>query len=71
MNGATKHLGQTLHGMSSAMLKENGLHIKYWSELILTSNYLCNRLSIVGRTITLYKARTKQKQNLQHLRQIG
>lgn len=35
MNGAAEHLGQTLHGIASTMLKESGLPIKYWSEFIL------------------------------------
>ena len=71
MNGAAERLGQTLHGMASAMLKESNLPMKYWSELILTSNYLRNRLPVVGRAITPYEARTKHKPCLQHLRRIG
>ena len=42
MNGAAECLGQTLYGMASAILKESNLPMKYWSELILTSNYSCN-----------------------------
>lgn len=71
MNGAAERLGQTLYGIVNAMLKESGLPLKYWSELILTSNYLRNRLPVVGRTITPYDVRTKHKPNLQHLRRIG
>ena len=71
MNGAAERLGQTLHGMASAMLKESNLPMKYWSELILASNYLRNRLPVVGRAITPYEARTKHKPCLQHLRRIG
>lgn len=59
MNGAAEHLKKALHGIASAMLKESGLPMKYWSEPILTSNYLRNWLSVVGRTIRPYEARTK------------
>lgn len=55
-NGAVERLGQTLHGMAGAMLKESGLSMKYWLELIFTSNNLRNRLPVVGRSITPYEA---------------
>ena len=67
MNRAAERFGQTLYGMASAMLKESNLPIKYWSELILTSNYLCNRLPVIARIIIPYEARTKYKLYLQHL----
>ena len=47
MNGAAELLGQTLDGMASDIIKESNLPMKYWSELILTFNYLRNRLLVV------------------------
>ncbi len=40
MNGAAERLGQTLHKMASKMLKDSGFDLRYWSELVLTANYL-------------------------------
>lgn len=57
--------------MASVILKKNNLLVKYYSELVLTSNSLCNWLPVVGLAITLYKSRNKLNPNLQHLRRIG
>lgn len=42
INGVVERLGQMLHDMASAMFKESGFSMKYWSELIFISNYLYN-----------------------------
>lgn len=57
--------------MASVMLKESNLPMKYWLKLILTSNYLRNRILVVEHIITPYQAFTKHKSCLQHVRQTG
>lgn len=56
INGVAEQLRQTLHGMASVILKESDFPMRYNLELILTSNYLCNRLPVVCHTIILYEA---------------
>lgn len=63
MNMPAERLRQTLHDMAIAMLKKIDLFMKYWLKLIFTSNYLRNRLSVVGRAITLYEIYSKHKLN--------
>lgn len=67
MNKAAEYLRKKFDGIASTILKEFGFPKKYWSELILTLNYLRNWLSDVGRNITLYEAQTQQKPNVHHL----
>ena len=71
MNGVAERLGQTLHRMANAILKDSGFPIQYWPELILTANYLRNRKPVVGRDITPFEADTGGHLFLGHLRRIG
>lgn len=48
MNGSAERLGQTIHKIASALLSESELAKKYWSEMVLTANYLWNRLPVTG-----------------------
>ncbi len=58
MNRRAKRLGQTIHRVANAILSESGLPKKYWSELVLTANYLRNRMPVTGRDITPYESKT-------------
>ena len=58
MNGRATRLGQTIHRMANSLLSESGLPKKYWSELVLTANYLRNRMPVPGRDITPYESKT-------------
>lgn len=71
MNGTTERLGQTLHRMANALLKDSGFEVQYWPELILTVNYFRNQEPVVGRNITSFKADTGNPPSLGHLRRIG
>ncbi len=67
MNGASERLGQTLHKMGSTMLKDSGFELRYWPELVLTTNYLQNCGPVVGCNLTPYEADTGHKPILGHL----
>ncbi len=71
MNGASERLGQTLHCMANAILKDSGFVIRYWPELNLTANYLRNRESVVDCSITPFEADTGRPSFLGLLRRIG
>lgn len=71
MNGASERLGQTLHKKACTMMKDSGLSMVYWPELMSTANYLCNRQPVTRRDVTLYKANVGQKPQLSHLRRVG
>ena len=64
INGVAERLGEILPSMASAMLKKSNFSMKYWSELILTFNYLCNWLPVVWDAIILSEAYTKYKSYL-------
>ncbi len=42
MNSGVETLGQTLHFVANAVVKNSGFAIRYRLELILTANYLRN-----------------------------
>ena len=71
MNGSAEQLGQTIHRMANAPLSESRLPKKYWSEMVLTTNYLRNRMPVTGRDITQYESKTGLQPQLSHLRHIG
>lgn len=71
MNGSAERLGQTIHRMANALLSESGLSKKYWSEMVLTANYLRNRMPVTGRDITPYESKTGLQPQLGHLYRIG
>lgn len=71
MNGIAEKLGQTLHYMANASFKDSGIAIQYWSELILTDNYLWNWKLIVIRNIICFEVDTERPPSLDHLHQIG
>lgn len=71
MNGASKRLGQTLHKKACKMMKNSGISMSYWPELMSTANYFCNWQPVTGRDITLYEANVGKKPQLGHLRQVG
>ena len=48
MNGSTDRLEQTIHEIASTFLSESELAKKYWSEMVLTANYLRNQLPVIG-----------------------
>ena len=58
MNGASEWLSQTLHRKAATMLKESGLSMIYWPELMNTANYFRNRGPVTGRDVTPYEANT-------------
>ena len=70
MNGSAELLGQTIH-MANALLSESGLPKKYWSEMVLTVNYLHNRMPVTGIDITPYESKTGLQPQLSHLCHIG
>ena len=70
MNGAAERSGQTLHKMASTMLKDFGFDLQYWSELVLTANYLRNRGPVVGRSFTSYESDIGHKPLLGYLCRI-
>lgn len=43
MNGVAERLNRTLKEKALAMLTASGIQRKYWSEAILTANYIKNR----------------------------
>ncbi len=71
MNSEADKLGQTLHRIANAFLKDFGFAIQYGLKLILTVNYLQNREPVVGRDITIFEADNGRPLFLGHLRQIG
>ncbi len=71
MNGKAERLGQTLHRIANAILKDSSFAIRYWPELLLTANYLRNREPVVGRDIMPFEADTGRPPFLGHLRRIG
>lgn len=71
MNGKAERLGQTLHQKASTMLKDSGLSIIYWPELISTANSLRNRQPVTGREVTPYEANIGRKPQLGHLQRVG
>ena len=71
MNGAAERLGQTLFGMVSTIVEDSELDWDYWTELVLTANYLRNRSPVAGRTLTPFEAATGHKPRISHLRRIG
>lgn len=52
------------------MMKDSGLNIVYWPELINTANYLRNCQPVTEREMTPYKANVGRKPQLGHLRRI-
>ena len=71
INGSAEQLEQTIHKMANAILSESGFSKKYWSEIVLTANYLQNRMPIKRRHITPYESKTGLQPQLGHLRRIG
>lgn len=70
-NGAAERLGQTLLRKASTMLKDLGLGMRYWDELVRTANYLRNRSPVASLGMTPYEAGTGMKPELKQLRIIG
>ncbi len=70
-NGKAERLGQTIHKTASSILKDSGLDIRFWPEMVCTSSYLRNRQPVTGRDVTSYEASTHRKPQLGHLRRIG
>ena len=70
-NGSAEKLGQTLLSKASAILKESNLDIKYWPEMICTSNYLRNRQPITCKFMTPFEARYVYRPQLGHLCHIS
>ncbi len=52
------------------MLKESYLDIKYWPEMIRTSNYLRNCQPVRGKSITPFEASYDRRPQLGHLHRI-
>ncbi len=70
INSVAERLGQTLHRMANAILKDSGFAIRYWPEIILTANYLRNREPVFSCDITLFEADTGRPHFLGHLERI-
>ena len=71
-NSVTERKNRTLMEMARSMLKDKGIHNKFWVEVVFTSMYLQNRLSkkgIEGRTPI--KAWAGYKPFVSHLRVFG
>ena len=71
MNESAKQLGQTIHKMTNALLFESSLSKKYWFEMVLTANYLRNRMPVTRRHITPYESKTSFQAQLSYFCRIG
>ena len=72
-NGKSEHYIRTLEEGGQTLLADSGLPMSFWLDMVLTSQYLCNRLptSTLPANITPYESFTCRKPDLSHLQVWG